>query len=35
MEKFFGLLLLICGFFFLPIGVGIPIMIQGARLLNK
>ncbi len=35
MQKFFGVLLIIVGFIFVPFGIGFIMMLYGARLLNK
>lgn len=35
MEKIFGLVLVVAGLFLLPFLVGIPMVIQGCRLLSK
>ena len=35
MEKLGGVLLLVIGLCFVPFGIGIPMVIQGCRVLNK
>jgi hypothetical protein len=35
MDKFLGLVLFVCGLILLPVGIGIPMVIQGCRVMAK